>query len=223
VATLLNRWRLGFHKIRGYSWPAQLSSVSAKTSLLHCVHQLISQLHNDRSLSGLVTARPVLGVALLYACDQECTDAKRLDARTPGRSNFKRWSLIFFIIITALFFLTYKNVYELTRTEERAPENVEVQRSLKNCGGPQLGTSLTSFLWRLEFGSGALIFGKKFVHPCLRSSYFWVYTWVGLQILSVRQFWRHAGTHHSDDCSRDHFLCIVVLLYVRLKEVNKKW
>jgi len=27
---------------------------------------------------------------------------------------------------------------------------------------------------------------------------------------------------HSDDCSRDHFLRIVMLLYVKLKEVNKK-
>jgi len=54
--------------------------------------------------------------------------AQMPNAWTPGRPNFKRWRLIFFNIITALYSITYKNVYQLTSTEERAPENGKVHK-----------------------------------------------------------------------------------------------
>jgi hypothetical protein len=71
-----------------------------------------------------MTARPVLRVVLLYACDQECTNAKRLDDRTPEFCTVKP---NIFNIITALFSLTYQNVYQFTRIEQREPENGEVE------------------------------------------------------------------------------------------------
>jgi hypothetical protein len=81
-----------------------------------------------------VLASSPVPIIILRFVAQACTN--------PGQLNFVQWRLIFWIQLLQVFIFAHKNVYQLTYTKQKTPDNSEARRSLQNFG---------SSVWKLLY------------------------------------------------------------------------